>query len=141
MPNSNADRTMSKGVQRFIETGVVDAQSLALDAKGKAVERRRWDEIIDQRLIEWGRDPSQLNDDGVVPPARDVVRRACQLAAAMRDSGLPAPSRVVPSGEGGIVFERQVGPTFTAIEVQHDGTIEVRAFHKSKMVTRNVFQG
>ena len=72
------------------------------------IERRGWDSMIDDCLLEWARDPTKLEDDDVVAPSARVIHRACRVALDLRDAGWAAPLRVVPDGEGGICFERDV---------------------------------
>lgn len=64
----------------------------------------RWEKALAQ-LRKWSADPSQLEDEGVIAPTRETISRAYLAAVTARDNGVPAPLRVVPDGEGGIVFE------------------------------------
>src|SRR5438105_9475659 len=70
-------------------------------------EDDKWDRFIDDTLIEWGRDPSEIQDAGIDAPSSAMIRQAIDLARRLRDLRLPAPTSVVPDPNGGIVFRRQ----------------------------------
>ena len=98
-----------------------------------------WETIIDQYLVEWGRDPSVLMDEDFVPPSIAIIHKACQVARGLRDDGAPPPLRVVPDGEGGISFERRAGSCFQSLNILEDGSIEILTFEDSKLVCRYSF--
>src|SRR5258708_172113 len=91
---------------------------------GRATQES-WQVVIDESLARWLADPSCLEDEGIVPPSVETIHHACKIALALRDEGLLAPKRIVPNGEGGIVFERRAGSLFEAIELDADGSLEV----------------
>ena len=95
-----------------------------------------WNELIDRTLIEWGRDPSILEDDDVVPPSVETVQRACEIAKLLRSLNYSAPTRIVPTGDGGISFESEDVECFESIEIGANGTIEYLRFEKAKLVER-----
>ena len=66
-----------------------------------------WQRVIDHKLIEWGWNTREFDEEGVEPPSREIVRLAIDLAERFRDAGFPAPDSVVPDPNGGIVFERR----------------------------------
>ncbi len=68
-----------------------------------------WGALVNQ-LVEWDRDPHRFDGDVFEPPRRTVIQFACRLAELLRNEGLPSPARVVPNGEGGLVFECDNGP-------------------------------
>ena len=100
--------------------------------KGKA----SWNKFIDGSLIEWGRDPTVLEDEGFIPPSLEVVRLACQVAVDFRDERLPAPTRVVPDGEGGICFERIEGSMSVSLRIYADRTGELLVFDDCRLSDR-----
>jgi len=145
MKTADSRITITRSIQRIVETNVapVDAAASArlrvLDAI--SIERReQWQRVIDNPLIEWGRDPGQLAEADITPPSASTIRKACELAALLGDAGEKPPVRVVPTVEGGVVFERQRGSTFEAIEVMPDGQIEYRRFVNSRLVTQEPWQ-
>jgi len=113
-----------------------------LDATGLAKQDRSnearsgWQAIIDNWLIEWGRNPQELEDDYVIPPSFAVIKDACKVAKSMRNKGFPVPLRVVPNGEGGVVFEWWAGPIFQTIEISCNGTLEAVTYENSRLVAR-----
>jgi len=108
---------------------------------GDATERATagWIRIIDNVLVEWGRDAGSLQDDEVTVPSRHAIARAIELAQALRQAGLPAPARVAPDGDGGIVFEYWVGAhgeLVGVVEVTEDGGVFVARYRGTKLETR-----
>lgn len=117
--------------------GDVDMGSTVARPYGRADEaREKWQNLIDRKLIEWGRDPSQLDDEGVESPTPEIIQRAILLAEALRDSDDPPPDTVVPDPNGGIVFERQKNGLSEVYHVWDDGTIEWRCFQGTRLVER-----
>jgi len=98
-------------------------------------ERRleQWQSLIDSRLIEWGRNPSVLEDDGVEAPTPHTIANACQLARMMRDDKLPPPTRVVPTVDGGVAFELETGDHLVCLEITPAGTLEYDRYFKSSL--------
>lgn len=96
-----------------------------------------WQRLIDYKLIEWGCNPTVIEDDGIEPPDTDTIQRAVELAKRFRDESLPPPDNVVPDGDGGIVFERREGDVSEVLHVWDDGTQEYLRFHDSRLVERS----
>ena len=130
--------TLSESIKSPIETRAVDDSVLS---SGEVYQNRLgWDNIIDVQLIEWGKDPSWLEDDGLEPPSRQIIGLACCVAQAMRDEGAPPPLRVVPDGDGGIAFEWKDGTASCAVEIEEDGSVEMITFENSRLVSRQRIQ-
>lgn len=120
---------------RIVPTNAATEESLAIPTAERAANRRGWQSIIDTRLIEWGRDPGVLADEGVTVPSRAIVARACEVAMFLRDQGdVPPPLRVVPSPDGGIALERWTGTFFETLEICDDGSVELTAFDGGRLV-------
>jgi|GEM_PF-1181091 len=100
--------------------------------------RRVWQTVIDQKLIEWGRDPSQLADEWVDPPSNEIITLAIALATQMMIDGLPPPTNVVPDPNGGIVFERCQGDVLEVFRIWDDGVFEYQCFMGTRLVERRV---
>lgn len=128
--------TISGDIRDVVQTGAADQHTLASAVPEGQEARSAWQALIDRQLIEWGRDARPLEDDGVVPPLPAVVNLASRLAMAMRDDGKPPPLRVVPNGEGGIVFERCAGSVFETVEIQADLSVESASYRDSRLVSR-----
>jgi hypothetical protein len=102
-------------------------QGIAGAGNGAEFERR-WEDVIHGRLAEWNRDPVVLDDEGVEPPSREIIGRAIRLAHYLSSRHVPAPQRIVPDGNGGIVFEWFQDSTTESIEISDEGTLEYLRF-------------
>lgn len=109
------------------------APSAPATERDASQDRECWQRLIDGQLLEWGRDPEQLADDGIAAPTREIIVLACTVAARCRDAGLSPPLRVVPNGSAGLVFERLAGSVFETIEIRADGSVELASFQNSQL--------
>ena len=130
------DYTITGGLISAVSTAAVDQEALGVVARERGPSQQGWQDVIDKNLVEWGRNPGALDDEGVVPPSRAVINRACLVAIEARDQGEPPPNRVVPNGDGGIVFERWHDSVSQTIEIYNDGTIELAVYKDSCLLTR-----
>ncbi|MBN1345416.1 MAG: hypothetical protein JXQ73_22170 [Phycisphaerae bacterium] len=124
-----------EGPKLRLSSGAADETSLA-EIKNVEAYRDEWQQLIDTKLVEWGRNPRQLEEDDLVAPSVDSVEVACQVAMYFRDDGAPSPDWVVPNGDGGIVFERSLGTLTKTLEVLQDGSIESIDYRDSKIIRR-----
>jgi hypothetical protein len=95
-----------------------------------------WKDLIDHKLIEWGRDPSVLDEEGTISPSQQTIQFAIALGWIWRNMGLPAPTRIVPDAHGAIVFEfhrKNVSETF---RLTPDIGLEYCVFEGSRLVQR-----
>jgi len=95
-----------------------------------------WDHFIDKTLIEWGRDPDHFADEDFDPPSNEIIRFATRTACLYRDAGFPAPDRVVPDADGGIVFEIRRATLSEKIHIWNDGTVEYFCLSGAKVIER-----
>ena len=116
-------------------TNVIDDAALANSESYSSDDYASWDRAID-RLIEWRRDPSVLEDDDFVVPSRATLHAAIQIASSLQQSQAPPPLRVVPDGEGGISFERRDGQLFESLNVLEDGNVELLSFRNCRLCSR-----
>ena len=101
--------------------------------------RKAWQRLIDEKLIEWGRHPEQFEDeDGYKAPAADILAQATRLVAYCRDHGVRPPARMVPDGEGGIIFDWKNSdpPLHVVAQIHPDGVMEMLEFLDSNLVAR-----
>lgn len=99
--------------------------------------RKAWSKFIDGNLVEWGRNPSALEDEDFFPPGRDVIKLACEWALYFRDEGCAPPTMVVPDGEGGISFERVDGEASESLNIYADQTVELLVFNNCRLCGRH----
>jgi len=119
----------------FVSKALLDAR----DDEWQRAARESWQDVIERKLIEWGRSPSALEDMGVDPPTKETIQRAIRLAEAFRDEGFPSPQSVVPDPNGGIVFERRDGNIAEVCHVWGDGTTEYQRFEGTRLLERRAF--
>lgn len=117
---------------------MIDSISITEVQPGEA-ERIRWQRLIDGRLLAWLSDPSQLADDGIDAPERGIIRHALDIAEYLRNEGNPAPEKVVPDPNGGMVFEWRDGGITETIYVWDDYEVEYMRFVDSRLDVREKF--
>jgi hypothetical protein len=128
---------VSAALIRTFQTGI-DADAPLSRARSCDVNARvLWQHVIDQTLMAWLRDPSQLDDDGIDPPNGTIIRLSMDLAENFRDRGLPAPDSVVPDPNGGIVFQRREGNVSEEFHVWEDASVEYLRFEGTQLVERH----
>jgi hypothetical protein len=98
--------------------------------------RERWQYVIDHVLVEWGCNPNIFEED-IESPKRSTIQRAINLAEHLKTNGFPAPSRVVPDAQGGIVFERKEQQTLEILSLSPDGDLEFALFQNARLLRRD----
>jgi hypothetical protein len=127
--------TVRGGLPGRFATGIAPDESLALFAQDS--DRQEWERIIDNQLVEWGLDPTKLADDGIESPSDAALSTASQLALAFRNAKFPRPTRVAPTGDGGVAFHWDKGQgTMLIFEVSDDGTSERIEIDRGNIVAR-----
>ncbi len=122
-------------IEPSLRTRGAEAGSLGTVLYRTDAVRMAWESVIDRWLIEWGRSPGLVSQYGLVPATPDIVVLAVKVARACAEVGLAPPQRVLPDGEGGILFERGEGDVFEALSILADGRIELKSFKNSKLVS------
>jgi hypothetical protein len=123
-------------VGTVLEGNGVSEQKAAQRVANAEQERQRWQSVIDHYLLMWAQDATELEDEGIIPPSKGVIRRSCQVAGELREAGLPGPDRVAATGDGGIVFVRQTGSVLSSLEIAADGSVEVTVFRDCHLESR-----
>jgi len=82
-----------------------------------------------------------LEDEGVEAPALEAIRLALNAVDTLRESGVDAPSRTVPDGDGGVVFRWRSGDNAWTLAFEADGTIESSLVAKGRLVSRHALLG
>jgi hypothetical protein len=98
-----------------------------------------WKNLIDHKLIEWGRDPSVLDEEGTISPSKQTIQFAIALAWMWHNMGLPAPTRIVPDAHGAIVFEFHQPNISEVFRLTPDISLEYCVFDSFHLVQRQVF--
>jgi hypothetical protein len=130
-------REMSPELERFSLTSALPPTRISGEADPNSAARAKWQHWMDHCLIEWGRNPALLDEDGEEPPTVKTVQTAFQIARACRDQGCPAPDVVVVDPNGGIVFVNSFGTTQHKLRVGEDGRIEYLAFEGGRLIARD----
>lgn len=95
-----------------------------------------WQELIVQ-LSAWARDPQQLSDEDIEAPSGRMLQLAMDVAAVMRDRNVEAPDRMVPNGDGGMVFRWRSREFTWSLELDVDGSMETSLMEENKLVSRH----
>lgn len=119
-----------------VSTNAASELSAVHEREAKQYNRATWDKLIDHSLIEWGRDPSQIDDGESPTPSRKTIQTAFQLAVVLRDAEWSVPTRIVPDVHAGIVFERVGKSIFESIHIFANGEIEYRRFKNGHLERR-----
>ncbi|MDY7009861.1 MAG: hypothetical protein SVV80_03825 [Planctomycetota bacterium] len=98
--------------------------------------RQAWVKFIDANLVEWGKDPTALEDEDFIPPSLDVINLACNVAVKLRNEGHVPPTRVIPDGEGGISFEWVEEDISHSLNMYADQTAELLTFDDCRLRER-----
>lgn len=85
-------------------------------------------------LQRWIGEVGTWDEDGLVPPSKQTIQFAMKLIGRLRGMEFECPTRVVPDGEGGLVFERRNSTSFKAIRVRSDDIIEFYNFQDSQLI-------
>jgi hypothetical protein len=93
----------------------------------------KWARIIDL-LLQWFADPDSVADNQVDAPSHDAIRNAVQMAMNLQDRESECPSIVAPSGDGGIVFERDFGGIELTMRFEEDGTVSLEEYGPNGMI-------
>lgn len=122
---------------RAVSSPVVTTEADSAAPFFNRTSREAWQTLIDEKLIEWGANPEFFDDEDFESPGREIIALAIQLAHALRDANEPAPHRVVPDADGGIVFERRVGASSQKIHIWDDGIVERIVMDGTQVVDRS----
>ena len=135
MLETKASPLISSPLREAVSTSVVTDEPITRHYGRQSRARERWEALIDYQLIEWGRNPSQLEDEDIQAPSKMTIHLATLLAGALSKFDFPAPTRIVPDAHGGIVFERRDGNAFESIRLSADGSVEYCFFENSRLVS------
>jgi hypothetical protein len=140
MSQAKSTFTISEQSLAFV-LGVPERQSRQTEAAAdntcdQQATADAWARFIDEQLPAWAENPSQLEDDDLVAPSLTTISRASTIAASLRAQGAPPPTRIVPTGDGGIAFQYEGDPKFVSIEIEPEGPIEILVFNLGRLIYR-----
>jgi len=131
---------ISAPLVRAVPTGS-DDQSPVSRTRAREYEEG-WQRVITDTLENWLRNPGQLADIGIEPPAGRIIRLALDVAETYKNSRLiAAPERIVPDPNGGIVFETQDGQVLEVVHIWDDGAVEYMKFDGARLIRRQPLWG
>ncbi len=117
----------------FTATPQQETSTLGLDKRTRDVAA--WQHIVDTQLIEWGRDPQLLRDDGFDPPTRMALSQAAEAIVMLRKLPVDCPTRAVVDGVGGISFEWEGDNEFRSLDFSATGGIMFNTFKNGRLVS------
>jgi hypothetical protein len=136
MPTTELSPFISPVIPGAVSTSVISEVRITPDYERQEGGLSRWQALIEDQLLEWDRDPSQLEDDETQSPSRELIARAISLASLLRRGNYAAPTRIVPDAHGGIVFELQGTRLFESIRLSAEGSAEYCEFVDNHLVNR-----
>jgi hypothetical protein len=128
--------TIPKKIHHLLQPIVADVRWLDADRLGED-DKSAWQTLIEETLKEWQRDPGALDEDDLEPPTLAILPVVIEVAKALRDNSVDPPLRVVPNGEGGVVFEWRDRPWFWSLEVEHTGLLTLSLFRDGRLISRH----
>ena len=132
-PDTQSGLFFSAQFPKAVATTANDESAAATAFVKTQVARDAWERVIDT-LIDWARDPSVIEDEGIDPATRETIGDALQLAYVLQKGHAHPPTRVVPSPNAEIVFELEIGDIFESITVSEPGSREYRLFEGSRLI-------
>ena len=136
MPEIKPNLFLSSRFQNIISTNTDTESPVTSDTAWKESKRLEWDHLIDHRLIEWGRDPASVADEGVEPPTGEIIQLAIMLAQQLRDAEFPPPSSILVDPNGGIVLIFRLQESKVTYHIWDDATIDYCIFQGTSLVKR-----
>jgi hypothetical protein len=101
----------------------------------EGVNRDKW-KSIQVKVLEWMRDPAILGNDEFDPPSQAVYVWALSLLSRIIAGGpeIPAPDRVIPTGDGGLAFVKRMGSMQHTCEILPEGQIHYYGMVAGRMI-------
>lgn len=138
MTATKAIAFISPSIVEAVQSNITAEAPIACDLE-REDRRKNWQDLIDHKLIEWGRSPDRFVDENVEAPSGTTIRQAIELAEQFRDQGFIPPDSIVPDANGGIVFERRENGESEVFHVWDDGNVEYQRFVGTRLVERWAF--
>ncbi len=134
------EKTMIPAPPPPIPTGALEDAGLMIADPKQAANRETWRQVTEKvsmmRFIAF----PDLEAEGLLPPVARAIEEALTVVGIITKIGtFPPPSRVLPNGEGGIVFERweREAARLERIEVSGNGRVELSLFDHGKRIAHH----
>jgi hypothetical protein len=122
-------KTFSNAARRIVCTRAGGEPSFGTQSKD-------WDELLTETLARWTDDPSLIHDDDYPSPSAAIMSIAQNAACAFRARGVTAPTRIIPTADGGIAFEWDSYPTFASVTIHPDASVDLKTFEFGSLIQR-----
>lgn len=129
-------QALSESVDDLVRSGAITRGAVVNPGAAGGAEQAQWKGLLQRAVADWGTNQQGHDKDGVEWPNSVALNLAYALAMALQQEGICPPTRVVPSGEGGMVFEHQCGQVLHTFEIEADGSIEFCRFDDAKLAVR-----
>lgn len=131
-------KTLSPAPFIYPSTTVADEETMSGSVESEKNCAEGWRAIINEHLLTWWvRGTPDVADEDLEPPTKAVIDLAIKIATAMsQEKQIAPPLRVVPNGEGGLVFERWADQVFERFELRRELSMEYTVFKNNTLVDR-----
>lgn len=129
-PNILSDASGS--ITPFTRTHAAPPEALATSATGDAAV---WDDAC-ERMLAWRSNPNQFAPDD--QPSTEILDTAIDFAVDERTRGGPAPSIIIPSGDGRVAFEWHYRHSTMIIDFVGRGRAKYTKFADGRVVEKGV---
>jgi hypothetical protein len=126
--------TIREKIQYLLQPVMAGSQSLG---EPRTEEDLRGWQAINDRLKVLEQHPAEFDEEGLEPPSADVFPLVDEVALVLENRGVSPPLRVVPNGEGGVVFEWRDHPFFWSLDVEKEGGLALSIFRNARLVSRH----
>ena len=119
-------------VTPFSKTHGASRDALATSATDDA---SLWDDAC-ERMLAWRSNPTQFNDED--EPSIEILDTAIDFAVDERTRGGPAPTIIIPSGDGNVSFEWHYRQSTMIIEFVDRGRAKYTKFASGHVIEKGV---
>jgi hypothetical protein len=141
MATVEAELTLTGPAETPVQTGTLTDDGLMVAKPLHVGYKEAWRQTLEKvSMMRFIRFPD-LEDEGLKPPVSRAIAKATAIINSMLAGTYPPPTRVIPDGEGGIVFERwDKKGDGQRIVVSAVGIAELSTFEGSRLVSRSPMQ-
>lgn len=121
-----------------IEPVMLEQIETALNTADCAPKHDVWFDFL-RDVGRWLDDPSLCDDGESRPPTPVALKRAKQLGFRMYQRGCVPPTFMLPTGDGGVVFEKQSGNATEKVVFDSDGSAEYIGIRDGGIFLRQIW--